>query len=1844
MKKINFSKLFSLIIVCLTLFTLCFALTANVRAEEVQYETPDYISISDLSQNGKLVGSKIVLSSHQKYNYTNTATNYSAIFSFKYKCLDPSTVDCQIHFKTTWLGDDHGGLFWLRDDKNRISKMGKGYLEADPFPAVGTYNVELGKLYIESGANQGKYYMYLSVDGTKVLEYIIDEMPKDAGFFMTGKNGDILMDSDWVGSKVTYTVNGEQYQQFNTLDDYLTKPADPEVPGETFVGWYTELGTEWDFENDPVTDNLVLKAGFARKPDTVSDEVYFADSTYTPVLRFSVASDVHIGTNASVRNDNLAEALDVAYSYANNSSTYKKLDAALFAGDISDSGDLAGLTSFNTTAQAHIKSGTQLVVSMGNHDFRGGTVDDSISNFEGLFGSADKHLIINGYHFIALSPDTDEGEHFSASKVQWLEQELAAAQEADPTKPIFVMQHEGIKGTVYGSEGWGVSELTDVLSKYPQVVDFSGHSHFPLADPRSIWQGTFTALGTGTLHFYEMGINGYKYTGVFPTTKDGKWGTGANSASSCAEYLIVEIDANNAIRIIAYDLISNAEITRYYIRNVMDDVKFTYSIDERAKSSVKPVFAETAAIDFIVRQNSFELEFNQATCEDIIESYRIEVYEGTELVKTEYALSDYFFFPNPTKIRSEVTKLKSTTDYTVKIYAVNVWGDSSLVPLTGTVTTGQAEEEKLADYDDINILDIDYPENTGILENIPSESKQYHFNGSSETYSSVITYYLITGNLTASDEYRHQVGTVWNYRNTFWIQTGKYDCVFYSWIYSARTSDRSTYAIESNKIYKIESGTIYVEAGENEGKVYTYLKINDELLKSFYGDPNEAPSADYDVSFHISSNYKVADVSLARTIEYYVDDNKTTEVFAINGLTTTAPASPKKDGWYFVGWYTDPVAGERVDFRNPVNSSDSTIKYYARFTDETFNLKLYSEGKLIDTQVVGKDCEALVPETPTKTGAYKYSFVKWVIKGTDTEFDFSTRIEEDIELEAVFEEYKYRIKYLVDGVEYVTKYYQESNPEVIIGGEPEVPALKGATGYWVYSSERDAKDIYVTCVYNGTKTTASTEITLNKFDGAVLDIADDLTRYYLSFADTEQQAAWLQSYPVSGGHERQDITFSWNDTSRNSAYLVYFADNENFEDAFVIRTESRSVDYVGIFVPGETYYWKVLGLSNDKWSQVDTFEILDTPVRWISAGTVFNMRDIGGWTTADNKQVKYGLIYRGGQLSLDNSGEKSYMDEYSYKVFDYLGIKTEIELRGDQPHDYNQFNELANLVFVNGTGYTDFFRMGTDSKNYYKTAFAALADINNYPIYFHCSWGADRTGGLGFLINAILGVPYEQLVQDYELTSLSYSGVRTRYGYSNGAFDAMYKQFMKDYRNSESETLQDAVIRFLTNFVGVPMSQITAIQQIMLTDATSTLTTHKVTYKIDGEIYQESLVFDGGYIKDVVPFYMEKHLSHWVTPSGEVFDPSTKVTKDLVLEAVFVDTLYEDYDVVTLRDIGLGEQAIPSAGMYSIEGSTTTGSRLFVIDYKITATDSEFNDGVHISIGAELWDWKAQLWIQSTSSQHIFTGSSKPTASYTRSLDYGKTYRITVGVIMPIDGEYAGKKMFIFKLNDEVVCFLETPTDIGSNFNIGIAGTEGIMYSIDNKNTVKFIGSDGTTVIETKEVNRGEYVTEINNPKSESNRIFLGWYDALGNRWNFETNKVLRDVILFAKYGDRTISAVVIDEFDMVIQNEYKVKLGLKVSEIELPIVNDDSLVFDGWYNGETKLSADDVITENMELICKFSVVENPTPVDPVEPAEKGNFIEKILSGCNATITLAYGFTTMIALAGAIILKKKREN
>ena len=418
----------------------------------------------------------------------------------------------------------------------------------------------------------------------------------------------------------------------------------------------------WLPDIDPVTPG--------DPPHIEANENYFDDGVFKPVLSFAVASDVHIADLGSeTREKRLAELFHYASALG--------AELAVFAGDISDSGTITSMQKAKRIMDAN-RDGIDLLCMLGNHESMTGPLTPSL-RFRAIFGQASRgHIIRNGFHFIYLSPDAAAGWDFSEASVSWLEKELAKAAKADPYKPIFVFHHEHVYGTVYGSKNWGVAALYEALSKYPQVVDFSGHSHFPVNDPRSIWQGAFTAVGTGSLNYYEVGLNGVTDGFLYSAdAESGEYSAFGPYTSDADTFWLVEVNAVGSVRMTAYHVDNRTEIVRYGIREPWNPSSFTYT-DDRYEASEVPVFGEDAEItESDLSTRGFTVTFPTAACADIVESYRIELWKDGKLTQTERRLSLTFYANAPKSFTVPFSGLGDDETYTVKVYAVSSFGKES---------------------------------------------------------------------------------------------------------------------------------------------------------------------------------------------------------------------------------------------------------------------------------------------------------------------------------------------------------------------------------------------------------------------------------------------------------------------------------------------------------------------------------------------------------------------------------------------------------------------------------------------------------------------------------------------------------------------------------------------------------------------------------------------------------------------------------------------------------------------------------------------------------------------------------------------------------------------------------------------------------------------------------------------------------------------------------------------------------------------------------------------------------------------------------------------------------------
>ncbi len=412
-----------------------------------------------------------------------------------------------------------------------------------------------------------------------------------------------------------------------------------------------------------------------------------AADDFTPVLRFAVASDVHISVGDDARNPRLGQLFDTAYAYADASSTYKGLDAVVLVGDITDSGRQEEYDILNEIINSHIREGTRLIPVMGNHDLGNTGTEGYLAN---LGDTLDLHEVINGFHFIGLSPQPTDTWH-TPSQILWMAKELRKAEKDDPNKPIFTFQHGHIWKTVYVSRSWYTqmsAPLHAVYSLYPQVVNFSGHSHGPVNNPLEVWQSRYTLFGTGTLKYFEM-------------ERDISDNTVPAGSENAAQYLIVEVDANNYVRVMPYNLLTNdffktptrmdnSETRLIFGVNIPRGRKdFAYTA-ARKKTAKEPWFPADAAIRLKEQTaDTVTLEFDQADDYECVYGYRIEVADVNsprKAVLTKEIYSEYYFEPMSDTLTVTLEGL-APGNYTVRVIPLNVWlmeGEPISVPLSLT--------------------------------------------------------------------------------------------------------------------------------------------------------------------------------------------------------------------------------------------------------------------------------------------------------------------------------------------------------------------------------------------------------------------------------------------------------------------------------------------------------------------------------------------------------------------------------------------------------------------------------------------------------------------------------------------------------------------------------------------------------------------------------------------------------------------------------------------------------------------------------------------------------------------------------------------------------------------------------------------------------------------------------------------------------------------------------------------------------------------------------------------------------------------------------------------------------
>jgi len=178
--------------------------------------------------------------------------------------------------------------------------------------------------------------------------------------------------------------------------------------------------------------------------------------------------------------------------------------------------------------------------------------------------------------------------------------------------------------------------------------------------------------------------------------------------------------------------------------------------------------------------------------------------------------------------------------------------------------------------------------------------------------------------------------------------------------------------------------------------------------------------------------------------------------------------------------------------------------------------------------------------------------------------------------------------------------------------------------------------------------------------------------------------------------------------------------------------------------------------------------------RHISLDGQTNFRDLGGYETADGRVVKWGEIFRSGELPRLSDKDLDRLGLLSIRTVINFLTPAETEARGKDrlPDGVQEIalpiagggDDLALLVLeARKTGdfsgvppelNEDIHRiLIRDASAEYAALLRVAANPANRPLIFHCSHGVHRTGTAAAILLSTLGVPWETVREDYLLSN-----------------------------------------------------------------------------------------------------------------------------------------------------------------------------------------------------------------------------------------------------------------------------------------------------------------------------------------------------------------------------------------------------------------------------------------------------------------------------------------------------------
>ena len=325
--------------------------------------------------------------------------------------------------------------------------------------------------------------------------------------------------------------------------------------------------------------------------------------------------------------------------------------------------------------------------------------------------------------------------------------------------------------------------------------------------------------------------------------------------------------------------------------------------------------------------------------------------------------------------------------------------------------------------------------------------------------------------------------------------------------------------------------------------------------------------------------------------------------------------------------------------------------------------------------------------------------------------------------------------------------------------------------------------------------------------------------------------------------ENYPIQLSWNNNGNtfSSAKLKFWSKEDQSDLREVsLGANATSASLANLYRARK--YRAQLITDDGKASQGFEFSTGDYP-RTITMGGIKNVRDIGGYMTSYGVRTTQGLIYRGYYIDDKSGGHGVNYSEAAGQVHEeVMKIGYEIDVQSSSETNGRTQSCLSGASYkcLTLVSYENFL-----TQNSYKNlpeVFNILANADQKHVYFHCWGGADRTGMLAFFINAICGVSYTDLIEDFEITTETNNKRCHMHNSSSAHFPKFLNAFINQWNGYDaSKTINQNCERWLREVAGVSATNILKVRQIMIPGYTDSMEQHIPTYTPTGDWQTDGL-------------------------------------------------------------------------------------------------------------------------------------------------------------------------------------------------------------------------------------------------------------------------------------------------------------------------------------------------------------------------------------------------------------------